>query len=313
MKTEDLQLFIQTADSGSISRAGDRLGITPAAASAAIKRLEEQLNVALFIRSTRQIRLTQEGEQFLAHCREALHSLDAGYAAMRALKGKAAGELRISAPSDLGRNLLLPWIDEIMAAHPDLTITLLLGDSLADFYLDRVDLAIRYGTPEDSSKVAFHLATTERVLCASPSYLARFGEPDTPEALGSHNCLRYQLSNRFNDLWEFYRRDNPGEHTTMRVSGNRKTNDADAVRLWALNGEGVAYKSRIDIHDDLVAGRLVPLLPAYRSAPVELYLICPTRAQVTPAVIIIRDLLRERFSQYIEGHNVAAHRDSECL
>ncbi len=175
MKTADLALFVHTADTGSITRAAEQLDITTAAASAALKRLEQQLGVMLFIRTTRQLRITAEGERFLVFSREALKQLEAGAVSLQAMRGNVAGELRISAPSDLGRNVLLQWLDEIMELHQGLSIKLSLGDNIADFYMDRVDVAIRYGELEDSSMVAFKLATVAGGLYASPDYLAKYG------------------------------------------------------------------------------------------------------------------------------------------
>ncbi len=125
MNINDLTLFVRTADVGSITAAAEQLDLSTAAASAALKRLEKQLEIQLFIRSTRQLRITAEGERFLLYCRNALVELDIGKAAIHALAGKVAGELRISAPSDLGRNLLQGWIDEIMDEHPDLSVNLM--------------------------------------------------------------------------------------------------------------------------------------------------------------------------------------------
>jgi len=306
MNTSDLSLFVHTADSGSITRAAEQLDITTATASAALKRLEKQLQVQLFIRSTRQLRITAEGERFLVYCRTALSNLEAGKASIQALEGKVAGELRISVPSDLGRNLLLGWVDEIMDQHPDLSIHLLLGDSLADFYQDRVDLAIRYGNQEDSSMVAFKLATIERILCAAPGYLAKCGMPSAPHDLLQHNCLMFHLGNRINDVWEFIPTANEQSsgsavksRVKIKVSGNRCANDGDAVRLWTIAGKGISYKSRLDMAADLRAGRVVRLLPDYDSPSVDLNLMSPSRQQITPAVLLLRDILREKFIQHL--------------
>lgn len=300
MNTQDLALFIRTADNGSISRAAEQLDMTSAAASAALKRLEKQLNTQLFIRSTRQLRITAEGERFLIYCREALSKLDDGLASIHALEGQVAGELRISAPSDLGRNILLGWLDEIMDQHPGLSISLLLGDTLADFYHDRVDLAIRYGNQEDSSMVAFELATIDRVLCASPSYIAKHGMPEMPQDLLQHNCLLFHLNNRIDQVWEFIAKDDI-EHQKIKipVKSNRCANDGDVVRLWTLSGKGISYKSRLDMSDDLAAGRVVRILPDYQSPSIALNLMSPTRSQVTPAALLLRDLLRNRFAKLL--------------
>ncbi len=295
MNTNDLTLFVRTADSGSITRAAEQLDITTAAASAALKRLEKELDIQLFIRSTRQLRITAEGERFLVYCRKALTNLDVGKAAIYALEGKVAGELRVSISSDLGRNLVLGWIDEIMDEHPDLSINLILGDTLSDFYLDRVDLAIRYGNQDDSSMVAFKLTTIDRVLCASPSYLSTYGMPTSPTDLSKHNCLLLQRNSRIDDVWDFTGKEN-NEKLRIKVASNRASNDGDVVRRWAVAGKGIAFKSRLDVSEDLRAGRLMRVLPDYQSNDIDLSLMCPSRKQITPAVLLLRDILRDKFS-----------------
>ncbi len=298
MNTSDLVLFVRTADTGSITASAEQLGITPAAASAALKRLEKQLDVQLFIRSTRQLRITSEGERFLLYCRQALASLDEGRASLNTMRGKIAGELRLSVSSDLGRNIVLPWLDEAMGEHPALSLHLSVGDILSDFYLDRIDVALRYGEPEDSSMVAFHIATVNRLAFASPGYLAQFGEPIHPEELRNHNCLLYQLGSRTYDTWMFSK---DGERHKVQVRGNRESNDADIVRRWALAGKGIAFKSILDVSADLRSGRVIKLLADYQSEPLSTWLICPSRKQVTPAILMLRDLLRMKCTEVLSG------------
>ena len=298
MNTADLVLFIRTADSGNITAAASQLGITPAAASAALKRLEKQLEVQLFIRSTRQLRITAEGERFLLYCRQALDALDEGKASLTAMRGKIAGEVRLSVSSDLGRNIVLPWLDEAMDTHPGLSLNLSVGDSLSDFYLDRVDLALRYGEPEDSSMVAFHIASVERIAFASPDYLHRAGTPQHPDELRQHNCLLYRIGNRAYDSWTFA--DAEGQYK-VQVQGNRESNDADIVRRWAVAGKGIAYKSSLDISADLRSGAVVRLLPDYPCKPLNAWLICPSRKQVTPATLMLRDMLRQKCAEALAG------------
>lgn len=298
MNTADLALFIRTADSGNITAAASQLGITPAAASAALKRLEKQLEVQLFIRSTRQLRITAEGERFLLYCRQALDALDEGKASLTAMRGKIAGEVRLSVSSDLGRNIVLPWLDEAMDTHPGLSLNLSVGDSLSDFYLDRVDLALRYGEPEDSSMVAFHIASVERIAFASPDYLRQAGTPQHPDALRQHNCLLYRIGSRAYNSWTFA--DDAGQYK-VQVRGNRESNDADIVRRWAVAGKGIAYKSSLDISADLRSGTVVRLLPEYQCKPLNVWLICPSRKQVTPATLMLRDMLREKCAEALTG------------
>lgn len=292
MNVADLVLFVRIADTGSITQSAKTLDITTAAASAALKRLEKQLGTQLFVRSTRKLRITAEGERFLLHCRKALDSLEDGKTSLNEMSGKIAGTLNLSAPSDFGRNIILPWLDDAMAAHPEIELNLMLSDSHQDFFLDRVDAALRFGEPQDSSMVAFHITHSDRVICASPDYLAKAGTPEHPDDLLHHNCLIYRLRDLNYDNWTLFK-DN--ESYKVNVKGNRSANDGDLVRRWAISGKGIAFKSRLDIAADLEAGRILELLPDYQSAPISLWLICPSRKQVTPAVLMLRDMLREKF------------------
>ncbi|GGK54430.1 LysR family transcriptional regulator [Amphritea balenae] len=298
MNTSDLNLFVRTADSGSITASAKQLGITPAAASAALKRLEKQLDVQLFIRSTRQLRITSEGERFLLYCRQSLFSLEEGKASLNAMRGKIAGEIRLSVSSDLGRNIVLPWLDDALEEHPDLSLQLSIGDNLSDFYMDRVDVALRYGEPEDSSMIAFQIATVNRIAFASPQYLEQYGEPEHPDQLLEHNCLLYRIGSRAYNNWDFY---NESERFRVQVQGNRESNDAEIARRWAVAGRGIAYKSVLDVSDDLRTGRVVRLLKDYQTKPVGIWLICPSRKQVTPAILMLRDLLRKKCAEVLSG------------
>jgi DNA-binding transcriptional LysR family regulator len=300
MNTDDLTLFVRIADNGSITGAAEQLDMTIATASAGLKRLEKQLKVQLFTRSTRQLRITAEGERFLSYCREALRQLNEGEASLHALTGKIAGKLLISAPSDLGRNLLLPWINDLIEEHQDLSINLTISDSLSDFYLDQVDIAIRYGVLQDSSMIAFKLANIEGAICASPSYLKKFGIPKNLADLQQHNCLLYRMNNRTYDVWEFTSGVSANiENYKIKVSGNLSSNNSEIVRLWALAGKGIIYKSQLDMAEDIRANRLVKILDEYQPRAVDLNMICPSRAQITPAVLLLRDILKTKFSQLL--------------
>jgi len=296
MNTSDLNLFIRIVETGSITETANQLSITPAAVSSALKRLEKQLDVQLLIRTTRQLRITPQGEQFLFHCRQALASLEQGRIAAHQTQGKVSGKLRLSVPSDLGRNTLLLWIEELLNEHPLLSIDLTVGDSISDFFIDQVDMALRFGKLEDSSMVSFHIATMNRITCASPGYISKHGEPVHPKCLKEHNCLLHRRAGRLFNNWEYA--DHLGSYK-VKVDSNRVSNDTDIVRRWAVSGKGIAYRSQIDVYSELRSGQLVQLLPDFESPSVELNLICPSREQVSPAVIAFRELLREKASQIV--------------
>ena len=292
LRFDDLQLFVRAADLGSLSAAARVMDLSPAVASAALKRIEAQLGVRLLARSTRSLRLIAEGQGFLDYARTALSSLDEGRRLLARGQDQVSGVLQLSAPSDFGRNLLLPWLDAFQREHPQLTVRLLLGDRIADLFRQPVDIALRYGEPEDSSLVALPVATdNRRVLCASPDYLARRGEPRQLEHLLQHNCLLYMLGTRVHDHWQF----NDGKRELgLTVSGDRFSDDADVVRLWAIAGAGIAYKSWLDVAQDVTAGRLKVLLPELTCERAPLNLLCGHRAQLSKPVKLLRDMLIER-------------------
>lgn len=292
LRTDDLQVFVLTAELGSLSAAARRLELSPAVASAALKRLEAGLGCRLLVRSTRSLRLTDEGEQYLTHARSALQSLVEGQQLLAGGKATISGLLQLSAPSDFGRNVLLPWLDDFQLQHPQLSLRLLLADRNADLFRQPVDIALRYGQPEDSSLVALPVAAANRrVLCAAPSYLAVHGAPRSLAELAEHNCLRFMLAGRIHERWCFY--DGRREQEQL-VRGDRISDDADVVRRWALAGRGLVYKSWLDVAHDVQAGRLIVLLPELLGEPAPLNLICAHRAHLGERVRLLREHLVER-------------------
>lgn len=297
LRFDDLQLFVTTADLGNLSAAARRLDISPAVASAALKRLEQQLDVRLFSRSTRSLRLTPEGELFLGHARLALQSLDDGRQQLAGSKIGISGPLQLSAPSDFGRNTLLPWLDEFQLAHPQVQLRLLLGDRVADLFREPVDIALRYGAPEDSSLVALPVAASNRrVLCAAPQYLHKHGTPQTVDELSEHNCLLYMLGGRLHDRWRF---SDGKREQGISVKGDRVSDDADVVRRWAVSGAGLVYKSWLDVAGDVRAGRLQVLLTELRGEPTPLNLICAHRAQLSKPVLLLREFVQIRCAELL--------------
>jgi DNA-binding transcriptional LysR family regulator len=288
----ELELFVRAADAGSLSAAARQLDLTPAAASAAVKRIEAELGAPVFVRSTRSLRLTHAGEAFLRHCRQGLQAIADGRDAVHSGGAAVRGVLQISLPSDFGRNVALPWLDEFLALHPQVQLRLDISDRIADVFRQPVDIALRYGTPPDSSLVALPVAPeNRRVLCGSPDYVARQGAPRSPAELAGHNCLCFMAGEHIHDRWRFFRDE---RETSIQVRGNRVAVDGDAVRLWAVAGHGVAYKSSLDVAQDLRAGRLLRLCPEWAGEPAPLNLMLPGRSQLGPAVQALRTFLAAR-------------------
>lgn len=250
----------------------------------------------LFVRSTRSLRLTPQGELFLEHCRPALEALHQARAQLAAGEQALGGVLKLAAPSDFGRNVLMPWLDEFQTLHPKVTIRLQLSDRFSNVYSDPVDAAFRYGKPADSSLVALPLApSNRRVLCASPAYLERCGEPASPHELAQHDCLCFMLAGEVHDRWQFSRGE--AENLVVRVRCANVSNNGDAVRQWSLLGRGIAYKARFDVAADLAHGRLRLLCTDWTTEAAPLFLVVPSRRQLTPLVRCLRDFVMERTAQ----------------
>lgn len=159
------------------------------------------------------------------------------------------------------------------------------------FYRDSVDMALRYGKPTDANLYGFKICNVPRLLCATKEYLDEHGRPEHPEDLPSHNGLLYQLYDVIQNVWEF---SDSKTHYKIKLNGNRATNDGDLVRRWCVAGKGLAIKSCLDMSADLLAGNVVSVMPEFKSTPTELWLVCPSRQSITPAVRLLRDDFREK-------------------
>jgi len=254
MLLEDLQVVLKVAEFRSITAAATHLDMRTATASAALKRVESALGVELFIRTTRQLRLSSAGERYIPQCEQALLMLDQARQNMKDDLDIVDGELRIALSSDLGRNLVTPWLDEFMDTYADVSVRANISDSNIDFYRDTVDIALRYGSPNDANLYGFKICNVPALLCATQDYIDKNGTPKHPHDLPSHNGLFYQLYDIIHDVWAF---SHGGKEYKIKMSGNRASNDGDLVRRWCVAGKGVAVKSCLDMSTDLLSGNVI--------------------------------------------------------
>ncbi|MBB1506971.1 LysR family transcriptional regulator [Pseudoalteromonas sp. SG41-1] len=291
MQIDDLKLILKVAEFKSITLAAAKLDMRTATASAAIKRVESTLGIDLFVRTTRHLRLSAAGERYIPQCEQAIAILEQARQNLKGEHDEIEGELRVALSSDLGRNLVIPWIDEIMDSYPKVSLRTHISDSNVDFYRDSVDIALRYGSPTDANVYGFKICNIPRLLCATPDYIKRYGAPMHPDDLAQHQGLFYQLQNIINNVWEFT---NGQKKYKVKMQGKRASNDGDLVRRWCVAGKGLAVKSALDIADDLLNDRVVTVMNNYQHTCGELWLICPSRQSITPAVRLLRDICREK-------------------
>jgi len=290
----DLQVLLHTVSGGSLTAAARVLGITPAAASATLKRLETQLGTRLFERSTRAMRLTPPGQILLEYAQRAFELLAEGESQLDAERGELVGTVRVSAPSDLARTVLMPMLDAFLQLHPGVKLSLNVGDRVLDVLRDEVDLAIRYGELSDSRLVARPLFVAHPVLSASPDYLRRRGTPRAPTDLVDHNCIGFLRAGRAFNSWRFSQND---QWTTVRVTGDRLLDDASLAREWALAGAGIIFMTEIEQRRDLQDGNLIPLLTEWKTDPYPLHALLPSGRFVPNRVRALVDFIAARFAE----------------
>jgi len=294
---DELRVLIECEHGGSLTAAARVLGVTPAAASALLKRLEAKLGTRLVERSTRALRLTPPGEAYLGYAQRALELLDEGAAHIGDDAKRLRGTIRMSGPSDLTRNVLLPWLDEFLEAHPGVELQLGVSDSLQDVVRDQVDVAVRTGELADSRLVARRLAMSHRIAVASPDYLARHGTPSDPSELANHECLSYRIRQRRETTWRFWRDDAlDAAPLVVRLNGRRSVDDAEIAHRWALAGHGVLYKGELDVRANLARGALVRLFPGWVGDPLPLHAVMPSQRFLPQRVRALVDHLAMRLS-----------------
>ena len=291
----EIELFVQVAELGSLSRAAESLGLSNAAASRHLAALEERLSARLVQRNTRRLFLTEVGEAFHRRCKPLLVELRDAEAAVNEAALKPTGLLRVQASLSFSMIVIAPLLTEFNARYPDLRVEIVTSNRYPDLLDNGIDVAVRNREFENDSAITVRrLAETKRVLAASPQYLQRFGTPRTPEDLKRHRLLIYNLANHPNEL----RLTCGGEVTLLAVQGVLEANDGQVVRAAALKHLGILLQPMYIIHEDVVAGRLVPLLTDWGLQRLTINIAYPTRRHLPAKVRCFVDFLVEQFAAH---------------
>lgn len=288
MDLADVTLFRSIAAAGSLSAAARQMGTTPMLVSRRLAALEAELGARLFHRTTRSLSLTPEGEAFAPHAAALLAARDSAFESVASAAAGLSGELKATAPNVIGHSLVVPTVARLMADNPALRVNLTLSDGLVDIAAAGLDVAIRVAPLKPSDLVATKLADNPYVLCASPAYIARFGEPATLEQLANHPCIRLQAM----ENWPFTQN---GERRQVRIDARLLTSTVDAVRAACLAGAGVAMMTYWDVYQQIERGELKRIALS-DAEPLELgiWAVFLTRAQMPLRVRAFIDALRER-------------------
>jgi len=282
---KQISAFVGVASRGSMSATARAEGVTPAIIGRRLDGLEERLGVKLLLRTTRRISLTFEGAAFLEDCQSILRELADAEGAVSLGGIRPGGHLKISAPAGFGRRHVAPLLRRFVDDNPDVTVRLDLSDRLVDLVEENVDCAIRIGDLADSSLISIRLGEMQRVVVASPDYIAKFGVPPTPTSLAEHNCLSLRQQRGWALRVE-------GEVRLVKVSGNFECNDGAVLHDWALAGKGLAWRSLWEVGADVAAGRLVTVLDEFAAPAAGIHAVVPQRRHLPLRVRLFMDLLK---------------------
>lgn len=282
-----LRLFLRVAERGSLTASARDLSLSLASASARLAKLEALLGFQLFNRTTRAVALTTDGAAFLKYVAQMLETLDAGISAVSGKDEEAKGVLRMAMPGSFGRMHIIPLLGEFQKTYPSVTLDLSLSDEFINIVEGGYDLSIRNAPLVDSNFVAKKLASDQRLLVASPSYLKKYGTPSTIDDLKQHQYVILAGSNQV-------KFDNGNSFT---ISTAYSINDGEAMRSLIEQGLGIGIKSLWNASESLQSGRLVQVLPEYPLiTESSIWALYPKGRIVIPKVRVMIDFLLKQFS-----------------
>ncbi|MCA3232697.1 MAG: LysR family transcriptional regulator [Cupriavidus sp.] len=285
---DDLQL-------GSIELFCLAAGVTPAAVSRSVSRLEERLGVRLFVRTTRQIRLTDEGRIYFDETRQALAQLVDAERQISGQHATPAGRLRISLPTPYAHYRVLPVLPEFRERYPDVEIDVHISNRNVDFADDTYDLSVRGRAPDDSTLIARKLEDAEMVVVATPAYLKRRGTPKSLDDLLAHECIQFERPSSGRRIPWTFRQD--GEDIDVMTTGSIATSeDALGGATLARAGAGLFQTYRFVVEQDLREGTLVQVLQEFGGSTRPFVLLYPHARHVSRRVRTFVDFLVDKFS-----------------
>ncbi len=288
----EIELFVQVAETGSLSRAAEALGLSNAAASRHLQALEDRLGARLVERNTRRLFLTDTGQEFFSRAKTLLADLKDAEDVVNAHTLNPTGMLRISASLSFSMQHIAPLLRAYTERYPNVTVHVEAANRYLDIIDNNIDVAIRTREFEPDSNITVRrLAQTRRILVAAPRYLARHGRPRTLEELAQHKLLIYTYANNPGELR--FTRDE--QTTALQVKGLLESNDGQILRAAALDGMGILVQPTYIVYDDMVAGRLVPVLDEWDLPRLTVNLAYPSRKHLSAKVRTFIDFMAEHF------------------
>jgi len=292
----EYELFVNTAELGSLSKAAEQMDISNATASRYLASLEQRLGARLIERNTRRLMLTEAGEHFCRSCKAVLAEISDAEAAVNANTVAASGTLRITASLSFCLKHITPLLPEFTQRYPDIEVQIVAANRYFDLIESGIDIAIRTREFEPDSAITVRkLASTPRVLAAAPAYLQQHGIPATPDQLTRHKLLLYTHANHMNELRFTRKGKSKGTNVCVRVRQLLEANDGQILRAAALDGLGILVQPTYIVHDDLEAGRLIRILPDWELPVLAINIAYQNRRHLPGKVRVFIDFLVEHF------------------
>ena len=291
-KLAGMEMFVQVVESGSFVAAAEISQVSSTMVAKHIRGIEQRLGARLLHRTTRRQQLSDVGRLYYERCKQVLAEVELAEASASELQATPRGLLRLIAPVSFGSHSLVPALADYMDRHPEVSVELSLDNRRPRLIDEGYEVGIHIGDIDEAGLVARPLRPYRRLLAAAPAYLARHGQPDHPEELRGHACLGSSYWRR-NDSWQLV---GPGgEACEVPVQGRFSANQGDALRIAALHGAGILLQPELLLADDLAAGRLLPVLPAWSFRHAPMFLIYPEDRRPTAKLRSVVDFLLDRF------------------
>lgn len=287
-----IPIFTAVVEHASFSEASRQLGVTKSAVSKRITALEQHLGVKLIQRSTRKLSLTEAGEHYYSYIQRAKFLVNEAEDAITNLQGIPQGQLKVSLPMVFGELHIAPLLSEFLLRFPDIKLILSMDDNVVDLLQDGLDMVVRIGKLSDSNLIARKLSACRSVLCASPGYLKRQGEPKTLMELKQHNCLFYSYF-RAGKEWRF---EGPNGTERIKANGNIEINNSKILKQLMLDDVGICQMPLFLVEKELNNGTLVPLLKQYKLPQHGIYALFPQRTFIPAKLKVFLEFLQEKLT-----------------
>jgi len=282
--------FVAVVDAGSLTAAAERLGMAKSMVSKHMQLLEAEIGVGLLLRSTRKLSLTEAGRTFYEASRRLLQSAEQAVEQARTGRDTPQGTLRVAAPIDYGVQVVAPLLSQLRGRYPALKVELICGDDLIDLIAEGIDVTVRLGKLADSGHMATRVGKLERWLVASPAFIARHGMPADPDALQRLPFIAMSILRQSGVFTLEHKAGKPREVRMQNIVFT--TNTAPVCRAAALAGDGVLRATVFSVQEDVEAGRLVRLLPAWSLAVGDIHAVFPATQHVPQKVRVFIDALK---------------------